>query len=507
VIIANYFKLNQRSDFFKKCLNNASWNSLGVLVIPLLWIITTPFFVKKLGTSQYGMWMLINSLIGFSGVFSFGLTDATIKFVAKYRILLNESKVVNVINTTIAVYMLIGSIICTCTYLLAPYLVNDIFPVESDQVLLAIKAMRIMGLGIIIRLVDEVMLALIQGYERYDLTAKTTIAINCFSTGSNLFLISRGFGLVEILLSTLLITTIGICVKVFMSNKYLLKNKRLKVLPTIDMELIQEMFSFGVYSWIQNLGGILFNQMDKFIIASKLGPSKLAYYVICVQVAQQVQVLLSKAFAFLFPFASAAYEQGDVERVRHVYLKSLRLLTVAAVGIGLPIFIFSGNLLSYWMGLNFSQQMSNILRLLVFSSTIMATSIVPYYYMNGFGLVRLNTIFALSSGTIVALVTFFMIPQFGILGAAMSRLAIVPFNIASRVIIHHKVLHDRGMFAGWIVLVPVFLSFSFAYTMMPNFYIVFTNIYYLLPVMAICAAVAAILTNAFLSKFSYNKLF
>ena len=132
---------------------------------------------------------------------------------------------------------------------------------------------------------------------------------------------------------------------------------------------------------------------------------------------------------------------------------------MAAIAIGLPLFICSHGVLSLWMGQAFANEASSVLRVLVFAMCIMATSIVPYYYLNGTGYVRLNTLFAFVSGSIVAVAGLLLIPWLGIIGAAWARTANTPSGIISRTILHYKVLSDRRWYAGISIVLPVFLTF------------------------------------------------
>jgi O-antigen/teichoic acid export membrane protein len=234
----------------------------------------------------------------------------------------------------------------------------------------------------------------------------------------------------------------------------------LVISPALDRVIVKEIFSFGIYSWIQGIGGILLGQVDRLLVASLLGTTALSYYAICLQLAQQIHSLLARAVSFVFPMASAIKETGRIDRLRMIYFKGLNFTTVAAITIGLPLFMCSHGILSLWMGQVFADEASSVLRVLVFAMCIMATSIVPYYYLNGTGYVRLNTLFALVSGSIVAIAAFLLIPWLGIVGAAWARIANTPTGILSRTIVHYKVLSDRKWYAGISILSPGFVAFG-----------------------------------------------
>ena len=449
---------SQRSDDSRRSLRNAAYNSADYLLLPVLWLISTPIFISRLGTDRFGIWMLVNTVMGLSGVMAFGLTDATIKYVSKYRALSDEAGVVRVVRSTLTMYGLLGVVTAVIVFFITPLLVNHVFKIEAQNTGLAISALQIGGLVIAVRFFDSVFQSTIYGYERYDLAARVTMVTNSLTIGVNIFLIFVGYGLIGVLINTFVWTIAGGCCKAWLAKNLLIRSLVLR--PALDRAILKEIFSFGIYSWVQGFGTIFLGQVDRLLVASLLNTTALAHYTICLQLAQQIHSLLARTTSFVFPLAGAIKETGNIDRLRRLYFKGLNFTTVAAVAIGLPLFMCSHGVLSLWIGQSLADEASSILRVLVFAMCIMATSIVPYYYLNGTGYVRLNTLFGLVSGSIVAVASFLLIPWLGIIGAAWARTANIPTGIISRTILHYKVLSDRRWFAGISIVLPVFLTFA-----------------------------------------------
>lgn len=456
--LINHFDPRLRSEDFRRSLRNAAYSSADYLLLPVLWLISTPFFISRLGTDRFGIWMLVNTLMGLSGIMAFGLTDATIKYVSKYRALGDEAGVVRVVRSTLTMYSVLGALAAVIVFFIAPLLVNHVFKVEVQNTALAIIAIQIGGVGITARFFDSVFQSAIYGYERYDLAVRVTIVTNTLTIGVNVILVLAGYGLLAILINTFGWIVASGCCKALLAKRMLIRNLVLK--PILDRVALKEIFGFGIYSWIQGVGGILLGQVDRLLVASLLGTTALAYYAICLQLAQQIHSLLARAVSFMFPLSSAIKETGAIDRLRRLYFKGMNFTTVAAVAIGLPLFMCAHEILTLWIGPAFADEASDTLRILVFAFSIMATSIVPYYFLNGTGFVRLNTLFGLVSGTIVATAGFLLIPWLGAVGAAWARTANTPTGIISRTILHYKVLSDRRWYAGISIVLPVFVSFA-----------------------------------------------
>lgn len=461
------FDPRSRSGDFRRSVRNAAYSSADYLLLPILWLISTPIFVAHLGTDRFGIWMLVNTLMGVSGIMAFGLTDATIKYVSKYRAIGDEARVVRVVRSTLTMYSLLGAVTAVIVFFIAPLLVNHVFRVEEQNTVLAISALQIGGMGIAVRFFDSVFQSAIYGYERYDLVARVTMVTNALTIGINVVLVLVGYGLIAVLVNTFGWIVASGCCKAWLAKNTLIKSLVLR--PVLDRATLKEIFSFGIYSWVQGIGGILLGQVDRLLVASLLGTTALSYYAICLQLAQQIHSLLARTTSFIFPLASAIKEAGAIDRLRSLYFKGLNFTTVAAITIGFPLFMCAHEVLSLWMGQAFADEASSVLRVLVFSTCILATSIVPYYYLNGTGYVRLNTLFGLVSGAIVGVASFLLIPWLGIIGAAWARTANTPTGIISRTILHYKVLSDRRWYAGISIFLPAVISFTVGFGLLKLF--------------------------------------
>lgn len=486
---------------------NVVWSSIDYLVLPILWIIFTPIFVNKLGVDQYGIWMLVNSVIGASGAMNFGLAGATVKFVAKYRATYNKKNISAVTQSSIVFYIVFGLIALILLNIISPILITEVFKVKECNHLLAIKAIKIAGVGIFVKFIDEVFVALLQGFERYDYVSKIAMPINIATVLVNLFLALRGFDISYLLISTIIIMLLGAVFKFVVFKMKVFSDFSFK--PSITKHVINEVFAFGVYSWVQSIGSILFSQLDRLIIAAYLGTASLTYYTVAMQLAQQINVLLSRAFAFIFPLSSVSYENGEFSNIKHLYFISTKFVVFTALLIGGPLYLFSDQILTLWMGSDFSLNSSCLLRPLVISSVLLAASVVPFYLMNGTNFVRLNTVASLSSGVAVAITMLSLINVFGAQGAAWARLATLPVSIYSRTLIHYKLLNDKRWYIGILIVFAILAPFSILYSIREYFYGIKFDLVLLLifsSIVGILCAFFSLFIMHYVTKYNYEEI-
>jgi len=506
--IKKKYQFHQKSLLFRVAVRNAGWSSTSFLVTPILQIAATPFLLSGLGANVYGLWMLINSVVAISGVASFGLGAATVKFVSKHNALQDKIGVIRVIRSTMTVYLLLGLVAACTIFLSAPILVQNVFEVQEEEKKLLVTALRISGLALFLRFAYGVVEAVAQGYQRYDLEARFAIFNTVGSIASACVLVLLGKGLVEILLGGIAVLLIGLLFLSISVSKMMGTSSWLK--PGIDLHSFREVAGFACWSWLQTLGSLFASQTDKLIVGSLLGPVQLTYYTLCLQLVQVAHGLVTKALAFVFPMASTLSETNDQQKLRTVFAHGMCISVAIGCGLSIPLFLFPNQILTLWVGMETATQAAPLLPILALANALMATSTIPYYYLNGTGYVRLNAISVFASGICVSLGALFLIPGFAALGAAASRLCNLPVSVVNRYILTRKVLSNKSFFSGFIGFDVVFMVFGTAFlikTTLNNDKMEFGyNATSLIATSFVCSVIAAI-TSYMAAKFSLRKYF
>ena len=445
-----------RNPGVRRGARNAIWNASDYVVLPALLLLLTPFFVSRLGAQQFGIWVIANAIAGLTGMFGFGLGEATIKYVSVYRARQDWSGVSRVVGATLTVYGVLGLLTATAITLCAPLLATRVFRVNPTDIPQAIQVLRLAGICFGVRAIQYVTLSALQGCERYDLSARVSIAVKAATMFGSVGLVLLHRGVREILWLTAGVTLVS-GVLLGYNLRQLIPGLRFR--PVFDREALHEVFGFGIYTWLQNIASTVFAQADVFLIGALIGTEAVTYYSVCQRIAMQIHALLAAGSAFLFPLSSVAAEREDLPWLHRICTRALQLVTIAAAGMGATIFVFARSILTVWMGARFAALETDLLRVLAFGYALLAISVVPYQLMNGTGYARENALLAWLSVAMVVVMTAFLIPRAGLLGAGWAKMANLLPLLVSMAFVQRKVLLTRGW--GNIVLpfVPVLVSF------------------------------------------------
>ena len=185
---------------------------------------------------------------------------------------------------------------------------------------------------------------------------------------------------------------------------------------------MREIFGFGVFSWVQALAGVVFNNADRLVVGAIMGTSALGVYAICVQATQPIHGITCAAFNFIFPHISARHEAGERDTLKHVF----RVSTWANVGLVLllsaPLILFARPFLTLWMGPSFAQQGYVVLTWLAVANACLGASVASHYLLLALGQARFVASVNVLGGVLSLGCIALLMPRYGLPGAAVGRL-------------------------------------------------------------------------------------
>ncbi len=152
-----------KSAAFLSYLNLAITNIIGILL--------TPYTIKMLGNSEYGLYTLIGAFVGYMSILDLGLNNAIIRFVAQYRVEKDKIAEENFLAISLIIYAFIGVLITLFGVLF--YFNMDYFFGNSLSIIEMGKAkimMIILIFNIAISLPGGAFTGICSGYEKFVFT-------------------------------------------------------------------------------------------------------------------------------------------------------------------------------------------------------------------------------------------------------------------------------------------------------------------------------------------------
>lgn len=254
---------------------------VSIVVSTVIQLAYTPFLIRMLGQSEYGLYSLIASVIGYLTVLDLGFGNAIVVYTTKYRSTKQYDKEKKMLGMFKIVFYIIGIVIALLGILLYFNVDNLFGKTMSEQELNKAKIMMlILSFNLVITFIFNIYSSIINTYEKFTFQKIMSIF--------NILLKP----LVMIPLLMLGYKSIGMCIAITIINilmvmgNYMYCKKSLKVnvkFHGFDRNLFLEMFRYSFFIFLAVIVDKINWSVDQFILGSVSGTIAVSIYSIATQ--------------------------------------------------------------------------------------------------------------------------------------------------------------------------------------------------------------------------------
>jgi len=386
-------------------------------IVPLgLSFLATPVIVKNLGNTEYGVYALVLGFVGYS--FNFNLGRAITKYVAEYRASGETKKLLDVINSTFFLNLLIGALGVLVVCFGAEWLVINALKLESGGWDKAIYALYIAALIIFVTSLNQVFSSILQGIHRFDAYSKILNAGNFALLAGNLLLSIYGYGLLSLLIWNLLITIFS-AASFAAAARRLLPELRLSLRFKKETLMLVARYSAGIVGY-QILSNFLL-LFERGWITRRLGAESLTFYVVPMSLTFFIHGFVSSLIIVIFPLASELKDER--EKLLRLYLKATKTICFFVCFFAAALIVEGNLFLDLWMGAAFARETYTLLVIDTVTYSIVSIQTVSWQMTEGLGKPAHNFyIFAVCLIINVSLILL-LTESYGNTGIALGRLA------------------------------------------------------------------------------------
>lgn len=245
-------------------------------------ILYTPIMLRLLGQSEYGLYTLANSIIGYLGVLDFGLGNAIIRYTSQYRALNDKDGESNLNGMLIIVYSIIALIVIVAGSIIVSNL--DIIFSSSlsikEQGTIKVLIM-IMVFNMAISLPFGVFSAIVTAYEKFTFQKILAILRSIINPFVMLPLLFMGYKSIGMAVATTFINILYISVNVYYCFKVL--NIKIKF-NNIELSLFKEIFRYSFFVFLNMIVDKIYWGTDQLILGVVSGTTMVSIYAIGSQI-------------------------------------------------------------------------------------------------------------------------------------------------------------------------------------------------------------------------------
>ena len=391
----------------------AMWSMLESFSCPLFSMILIPILTYSLGLEKYGLYVMVIAFVGLLGFTGLGMNTAVTYYLALNHQTSNVKNIAERIGTAISITLLgtvTFSMVLVLVFNLFQTTLQSLYPQLITQPFLIYEALLLL----IFTQCDTVISAALKGLQQ-------------FKTSSKLEFLIRFIGFITLALVAIKlknVTAIIICAVIIAFLSLLLRYYTLRKVVDLHLSDIKlnrkytkEFFHFGKWMTFQTISGAIFASLDKILLGLLFNTTIVGAYNIMVSITQLSHYVLASASSFILPKISAS--TTNIKILQTVYYKSL-----AASALVTFIMLFFLTMLYPFIQEHFHLgDIKYEYFTLLISYGILAMGVSPYFFALGFGKVKLLSNMNTLSAIIGIIAMMSLIPNYGIFGAALSRVA------------------------------------------------------------------------------------
>jgi O-antigen/teichoic acid export membrane protein len=401
---------------------NMAFNVGGRALLTLLALAVTPVLVRRLGTDVYGVYVLAFTFGGVLSVLDLGLTPAVVMLFSRAWNAKDTVRMDRIIGTALTTYLVVGLVMGGIVAAAVPWLTTAVLHVSPRLLPAAQAALWLSTAGFLLSLMFSVFNAVPISLERFDLVVLRTVGVSLLTTATVIVYVLAGGGLVGVMAINVAGNALALILFIAVT-RFLVP--RLSLRPRFDREIALAIGRFSGIKFAGSIGALLTYRFDQVAIGAFLGILATGVYVVPATAATRVFALLADIVLPLFPRISKRFDNPAA--VRSLFLRSMRLMALAAGPTFVLIFVFADWVIRAWIGGEAGRTLASegaaTFRWLAAAYLIQSLAIVPATASEAAGRPEVNNGFAIISAVINVPLVLILVPRLGIEGAAIAYFA------------------------------------------------------------------------------------
>jgi O-antigen/teichoic acid export membrane protein len=274
----------------------------------------SPFIVRHLGATAYGVWSLLVALVGYLGLLDFGVRGAVTQFVARHHAV-GDTKASSAIGSAAIVLFGCAGLVAIAIAVIVAMYAHVLFNIPPELIDISKRVLVISGFTVASTLMGAVFGGIVTGLQRFDVSAGIEILITTVRTIGVIVALEDGHGL-PALAYVHLATSLAYGLLAWLAVRRLYPDFRLNFRQPM-LAPIRTILSFSAFLSVIHVLGMLIFYTDAVVIAVVLPISAVAVFAIAgnlCEYASKVAGALSKVTGASEHERSKAQEQRDADR-------------------------------------------------------------------------------------------------------------------------------------------------------------------------------------------------
>lgn len=417
--------------------------------IPVVFLLT-PFIIHSLGREGYGVWALINSITGYMSLMAIGVPMASVRYLAEHVAEGDSRKVNEAVSSCAGLYLILGGVAVLVgagmlLFFAAAYQIPVALQAEAR---LALSLMVLQAAAGFIGLLPEGIM-----FAHHDFVLRNLVRL-----GGILLRLGLTITLLKLDASLVVMASIQLALLAFdFSVSWLLIRRRYPEvrlgLRAFDLAMVRRILSFSVYVLLLNAGARLSFETDALVIGAFLTVESIAFFAVANSFVIYLMDFIVAIAAVVSPMATKLKTEGNLPRLREVFLTWSKVALSVTIGAVLFLVVFGPRLIGSWIGPSFEAPSGQVLRILMLSNIVfLPVRGVALPILMGLGKPRVPAFGLVAAGVLNLALSVALARPLGLAGVALgTAIPNVIFALFVVAVACRELQIDLRSYAGYVI--------------------------------------------------------
>jgi len=382
----------------------------------LIALVTGIVLARSLGTEQYGIYVYLMWFLGVVAVIvNLGLAEMSKRFIAEATGRKTADEPRGFAQLTLMLRGGAALLICLVIIVTSGYWAR-LSGNSSNQIYFVLIAFASVPHALTYALIS-----IFRGFQKYEYAAYILLGNNSLRLVLVIILMALGYGIWEVLIVNISVLGVAVLIGLFLLQR-LIPLKGLFLPSPLDTSVRKRALKYAMtMAGVLGVDYLAYQQAEVFFIGIYCPVEAVGFYHIAFRLANMSMMLLPSAFGFvLLPAIAEQFGKGDMEKIKAIYLTSLRYLMAAAVPLATGAITLAGPIISVLYGAEYGPAV-----------ILMQILIVPVAILN-VGRAAGAVIFGINRPGFILKINIFMafiniglslllISRYGVIGASIAK--------------------------------------------------------------------------------------
>ncbi len=327
-------------------LTGAGLRVLALLASAAIGFFLTPFMIHRLGDQLYGLWVLVASFSATYNVLDLGLSSAVGRFAAVAVSRSDYDGMNRYVNTALVIYCGLGAAVLGAAGVLTFW--ASTFANTPEEIDLLTVLIVIVGTEFALSFPLRAIAGAVGAKLRFDVISGIQIGFRVLSAAITVLVLLAGHGLITLAL-------VGLALGILRGVVWFLAVRRvipqIRIAPRMATRTAAgALFSFGVFTFIAQVGDMVRFRIDNFVIGGFLGAAAITHYAIGAILVGFYQKTVAAIMGVLNPVFAQLHGQNDLAAMQRTVLLGMRVAVSLACFIAFGLIAWGAPFIERWMG-------------------------------------------------------------------------------------------------------------------------------------------------------------